>query len=43
MRRVFIRTAIERRRIVMEKIKVQISNRQKDVKIPSGIRLLIRR
>lgn len=27
----------------MEKIKVQISNRQKDVKIPSGIRLLIRR
>lgn len=27
----------------MDKIKVQISNRQKDVKIPSGIRLLIRR
>lgn len=27
----------------MDKIKVQISNRQKDIKIPSGIRLLIRR
>ena len=27
----------------MDKLKVQISNRQKDVKIPSGIRLLIRR
>ncbi len=27
----------------MDKVKVQISNRQKDVKIPSGIRLLIRR
>jgi len=27
----------------MDKIKVLISNRQKDVKIPSGIRLLIRR
>lgn len=27
----------------MDKIKVQISNSQKDIKIPSGIRLLIRR
>ena len=27
----------------MDKVKVQITNRQKDVKIPSGIRLLIRR
>ena len=27
----------------MGKVKVQISNRQRDVKIPSGIRLLIRR
>lgn len=27
----------------MDKVKVQISNRQKDVKVPSGIRLLIRR
>lgn len=27
----------------MEKVKVLISNRQKDVKIPTGIRLLIRR
>ena len=27
----------------MDKVKVQISNRQKDVKIPSSIRLLIRR
>lgn len=27
----------------MDKVKVQISNRQKDIKIPSGIRLLIRR
>jgi len=27
----------------MEKVKVAISNRQKDVKIPTGIRLLIRR
>lgn len=27
----------------MGKVKVQITNRQKDVKIPSGIRLLIRR
>lgn len=27
----------------MDKIKVQISNQQKDIKIPSGIRLLIRR
>lgn len=27
----------------MDKIKVQINNKQKDVKIPSGIRLLIRR
>ena len=26
-----------------ERVKVLISNRQKDVKIPSGIRLLIRR
>lgn len=27
----------------VDKVKVQITNRQKDVKIPSGIRLLIRR
>lgn len=27
----------------MDKVKVQISNRQKNIKIPSGIRLLIRR
>ena len=27
----------------MDKVKVQISNRQREVKIPSGIRLLIRR
>ena len=27
----------------MDKLKVLISNRQKEVKIPSGIRLLIRR
>ncbi|MEG1687626.1 MAG: rRNA maturation RNase YbeY [Angelakisella sp.] len=27
----------------MDKIKVQIANRQKEIKIPSGIRLLIRR
>lgn len=27
----------------MDKVKVQITNRQKDIKIPSGIRLLIRR
>lgn len=27
----------------MDKVKVQITNRQKDVRIPSGIRLLIRR
>ena len=27
----------------MDKVRVQITNRQKDVKIPSGIRLLIRR
>ena len=27
----------------MEKLKVQISNRQKQVKIPSGTRLLLRR
>ncbi len=27
----------------MNKVKVQISNRQKDIKIPAGIRLLIRR
>ncbi len=27
----------------MNKVKVQISNRQKDIKIPTGIRLLIRR
>ena len=27
----------------MDKVKVQITNRQKEVKIPSGIRLLIRR
>ena len=27
----------------VDKVKVQITNRQKEVKIPSGIRLLIRR
>lgn len=27
----------------MDKVKVQITNRQRDIKIPSGIRLLIRR
>lgn len=30
-------------KIMPESVKVQISNRQKDIKIPSGIRLLIRR
>ena len=30
-------------RKIMEKLKVQISNRQKQVKIPSGTRLLLRR
>ena len=29
--------------MIVDKLKVLISNRQKEVKIPSGIRLLIRR
>ena len=43
LQRVLLTITREEDEEIMDKLKVQISNRQKDVKIPSGIRLLIRR